>query len=582
MIINTRPGFWRDLWALTYPYWKGNEKPSAWALLLGVVTLTLSLVYMEVLFNEWNNLFFTALQNKEQARFFPLMERFTILAAIYIAIAIYTVYFRQWLQIRWRQWLTNRYLNEWVTGRTYYRMQLTGTSTDNPDQRVAEDLKIFVDYTLELVLGALNAFVSLFAFLFILWRLSGSIDVRIGGTTYEIYGYMVWIALAYAVIGSWLVHKVGRQLFGLNFNQQRYEADFRYNLVRFRENMEGVALYRGEQGEMEGFRARFAHVAQNWWAIMKRTKVLNGFRYGYNQVAIIFPYLVTGPRYFAGKFTLGDVTQTAGAFGQVQGALSWYINAYDSIATWKATVDRLTGFHHAVMQAKEAQRDDPGITVAQGDRPALVLHDVDLLLPGGRALISNANVTIEPGDKVLVRGASGSGKSSLFRAIAGIWPFGRGRVELPFAFDALFLPQRPYFPLGSLRAAVAYPGVSGDFDEQDMREALKAVGLPQLCDRLDEEANWSMQLSGGEQQRVAFARALLHKPKWLFLDEATSALDESAQSALHRLINERLPDATIVSVAHRPAVAEFHDEVLELSADEHGAGRLRVLAPARA
>ncbi len=574
-MLNTRPGFWRDLWALIHPYWTSEEKGRAWALLLGVVALTLAIVFMEVQFNRWNNAFFNSLQNKDQAAFFQLMGRFAVLAAIYIVLYIYSVYVNQWLQIRWRRWLTDRYMREWLHERTYYRMQLTGTTSDNPDQRIAEDLKLFVENTLDLVLGGLNAVVTLFAFLAILWGLSGALQFTWNGQSYEIYGYMVWVALAYALVGTWLTHKVGKRLIPLQYDQQRYEADFRYNLVRFRENMEGVALYRGEQGELEGFRSRFKQVADNWWAIMKRIKLLNTFRYGYNQAAIVFPYLVTAPRYFSGKFTLGDLTQTAGAFGQVQGSLSWFINVYLLFASWKATVDRLTGFHRSVVRAQEDRSAHPGVATVAGDAESLTLEHVDLLLPNGRTLLADATVTVEPGSRVLVRGASGTGKSTLFRAIAGIWPFGAGHVRLPREFRALFLPQRPYFPLGSLRTAVCYPALTGEFSDAQIKEALADVGLAHLGERLDEEANWSMQLSGGEQQRVAFARALLLQPRWLFLDEATSALDEDAQTHLHDLLARRLTHTTIVSIAHRPGVAQFHDRTIELALDQSGRGALR-------
>jgi putative ATP-binding cassette transporter len=573
MFIKTRPGFWRDLWSLIHPYWRSEEKFSAWALLMSVIALTLAMVYMEVLFNHWNNAFFNSLQNKDKAEFFRQMGRFCVLAAIFIVIYIYSVYLNQWLQIRWRRWLTDRYLKEWLSERTYYRMQLTGNGADNPDQRIAEDLKLFVDSTLDLSLGFLNAVVTLLAFLTILWGLSGALEFTLDGQTYHLYGYMVWVAFAYAVIGTWLTHKVGRPLIGLNYDQQRYEADFRYNLVRFRENTEGVALYRGEQGELSGFRDRFSHVARNWWSIMKRIKLLNSFRYGYNQVAIVFPYLVAAPRYFYGKFTLGDLTQTASAFGQVQSSLSWFINAYVSFANWKATVDRLTGFHNAVMGAQEQQRAHPGVAVGPGESNSLELQHVELSLPNGRVLVSDANLTISEGMHVLVRGSSGCGKTTLFRAIAGIWPFGHGAVRLPKNFHGLFLPQRPYFPLGTLRAAVAYPAAPNAFADEQIYDALVAVGLPRLAERLNEEANWAMQLSGGEQQRVAMARALLHRPKWLFLDEATSALDEAAQAQLHQLLHERLEETTIVSIAHRPGVGEFHDTTVELAHEEDGEPR---------
>ena len=595
-----RPGFWRDLWALMHPYWGATqqstfspalwgftlgtirirEKFVAWALLIAVIGLTLAGVYMEVLFSQWNNVFFNSLQDKDKAAFFRLMGRFSMLAAIYIVLSIYNVYLNQWLQIRWRSWMTDKYLNEWLGNRVYYRMQLTGNHTDNPDQRVADDLKVFVDETLNLGLGALNAVVTLASFVTILWVLSGTFEFTLSGQTYIVYGYMVWVALGYAVVGTWLTHKIGKPLIDLNFNQQRYEADFRYGLVRFRENMEGVALYRGESSELTVFRNRFLHVAGNWWAIMKRTKLLNTFRIGYGQVAIVFPYLAAAPRYFAGPGKLGDLTQTANAFGHVQDALSWFINVYTSFASWRATVDRLTGFHNAVMSTQEQQRSSPGPVVEPSMGSGLALDHLNLLLPTGRALLSDTSVEIPEKSRALVRGPSGSGKSTLFRALAGIWPFGSGTIRTPKDFGALFLPQRPYFPIGTLRLVVSYPAGPEAFDDARIKDALHAVGLGQLNDRLDEEANWSMQLSGGEQQRVALARALLHRPKWLFLDEATSALDEPAQAQLLKLLQDRLQDTSIVSIAHGTAAAPFHDRILEFKPDAAGQPQLLTAAPA--
>jgi putative ATP-binding cassette transporter len=595
-----RPGFWRDLWALIHPYWGAKQQSSftpafwgftlgtfrirekfvAWALLIAVIGLTLAGVYMEVLFNRWNNAFFNSLQDKDKAAFFGLMGRFSVLAAIYIVLSIYNVYLNQWLQIRWRSWMTDKYLNEWLGNRVYYRMQLAGNHTDNPDQRIADDLKLFVDETLNLGLGGLNAVVTLASFVTILWVLSGTFEFTLGGQTYVVYGYMVWVALVYAVVGTWLTHNIGEPLIELNFNQQRYEADFRYGLVRFRENMEGVALYRGESSELAVFRNRFLHVADNWWAIMKRTKLLNTFRIGYSQVAIVFPYLAAAPRYFAGPGKLGDLTQTAGAFGQVQNALSWFIGVYTNFASWKATVDRLTGFHNAVMTTQDQQRSSPGPVVEASTGTGLALDHLNLLLPTGRTLLADASVEIPAMSHALVRGPSGSGKSTLFRALAGIWPFGSGNIRTPREFGALFLPQRPYFPIGTLRLAVSYPASPGAFDDALIKDALGAVGLGQLCDRLDEEVNWSMQLSGGEQQRVALARALLHRPRWLFLDEATSALDEPAQAQLLKLLQERLTDTSIVSIAHGTAVAQFHDRILEFKSGADGQARLLTAAPA--
>ena len=576
-MFNITSVFIHDLWALLRPYWTSEERRTAWLLLIANIVLTLAMVYMTVLFNQWYNLFYNALQDKAQAEFFHQIGRFCVLATIYIVIAVYRIYLNQMLQIRWRRWLTEEYLKDWLADRNYYRMQLKGDGTDNPDQRIADDFRLFVDESLSLGLGFLNAVVTLASFVGILWLLSGSLEIPFGGTTYVIYGYMVWVAIVYAIAGTWLTHKIGKPLIPLNFNQQKYEADFRFNLVRFRENSEGVALYRGEEDELRGFRSRFASVVDNWWAIMKRQKLLTFFTVGYSQAAVVFPFVVGAPRYFSGAIQLGGLVQISNAFGQVQGALSWFIDAYTTFASWKATVDRLTGFRKAIFLTQEESRAGTGPTVvADAAINDLELRDLELGLPTGRVLLSGIDADIERGEHVLIKGPSGSGKSTLFRAIAGIWPFGTGQVKLPREFHPLFLPQRPYFPIGTLRQVVSYPAAIEAFSDSQVRGALAVAGLGHLVDRLDEQHNWAQQLSGGEQQRVAIARALLQRPAWLFLDEATSALDEPSQTRMYELLMEWLKDATIVSIAHSSALAEFHGKLLELKPD--GEGRVQMIA----
>ena len=569
--------FIRDLWALLRPYWMSEERRSAWLLLIANIVLTLAMVYMTVLFNQWYNLFYNTLQDKAQAEFFHQIGRFCVLAAIYIVIAVYRIYLNQMLQIRWRRWLTDRYLKDWLADRNYYRMQLKGDGTDNPDQRIAEDFRLFVENSLSLGLGFLNAAVTLASFIGILWSISGPLEIPLGGATYIIYGYMVWVAIVYAIVGTWLTHKIGKPLIPLNFNQQKYEADFRFNLVRFRENSEGVALYRGEEDELRGFRSRFMAVVDNWWAIMKRQKLLTFFTVGYNQAAVVFPFVVGAPRYFSGAIQLGGLVQISNAFGQVQGALSWFIGAYTDFASWKATVDRLSGFRKAIFLTQEESRAGAGpAVVSDATIDDLELRDLELGLPTGRALVSGINARIEPGERVLIKGPSGSGKSTLFRAIAGIWPFGTGQVRQPSEFHSLFLPQRPYFPIGTLRQVVSYPAATETFSDTQLREALASAGLAHFSGRLDEQQNWTQQLSGGEQQRIAIARALLQKPAWLFLDEATSALDEPSQEHVYELLTERLNDATIISIAHRAALTDFHGKLWELKPE--GDGRVRMIA----
>jgi putative ATP-binding cassette transporter len=569
--------FLRDTWRLIKPYWTSEERFIAWLLLGAVIALTLAMVYMNVLFNYWNNDFYNALQEKDKASFWRLMGRFTMLATIYIAMAVYAFYLNQMLQIRWRRWLTDSYLDQWLSDRAYYRLQLSGNPADNPDQRISEDLKIFVEQSLDLALGFLNAVVTLGSFVGILWGLSGPLEIPYNGGQIVIPGYMVWAALLYAVVGTWLTHKIGKKLIGLNFNQQRFEADFRFGLVRFRENTEGVALYNGEKDELRSFRARFGRVVDNWWQIMRRQKILNTFTIGYNQAAIIFPFAVAGNRYFAGTLQLGGLMQISSAFGHVQGSLSWFIGAYSTFATWKATVDRLLGFHDAIENARAEMRSKSGVQQSQDTESDMMIDNVSLALPDGTPLMASSSATFKPGESWLIRGPSGSGKSTLFRAIAGIWPFGGGRIRMPGNVKPLFLPQKPYLPLGSLREVMIYPARGTEFSDEQLREALSSVGLPQLAGRLDEPQNWSLQLSPGEQQRIAFARALLQQPAWLFLDEATSSLDESAEQQLYRLLKEKSPRTTIVSIGHRPSLLAFHSRVLELKGDRHGS---RVLTPA--
>ena len=570
--------FLRDLWTLTRPYWFSEDRWAGRGLLAVIVAMNLGLVYVNVLFNEWYKLFYDALQKKDVEVFWHQIGRFSILAAIFIVVAVYQIYLRQMLQIRWRQWLTGRYLEDWLAGQTYYRMQLLGDGADNPDQRVSQDLALFVQQTLSLTLGFISAVVTLVSFVDILWTISGPLTVPIGDTAFTIPGYMVWAALVYAIGGTWLTHVIGKPLVGLNFDQQRYEADFRFGLVRLRENTEGIALYGGEAREQGILRHHFDFVVKNWWAIMKRQKSLTWFTSFYGQLAVIFPFLVASPRYFAGAIELGGLMQISSAFGQVQGSLSWFVDAYTSLAEWKATVERLTGFEAAMADAR-ARTEGIGIARAAADAPSVELDGVALALPRGETLVGDASLRLRPGQSVLVTGPSGSGKSTLFRALAGIWPFGHGTIRFPKGARALFLPQKPYLPLGNLRTVVCYPGEPRGDDE--IREALAAVGLAALGARLDEVQSWSLQLSPGEQQRLAVARAILYRPDWLFLDEATAAVDETAEAALYRLLRERLPDATLVSIGHRSTLAGFHDRHLAVIRNGAGgaAASLRDAAP---
>ena len=551
--------FLTAFWALAKPYWVSEQRNKGLALLAAVVSLSLGLVYLNVQFNSWYNDFYNAIQEKRADDFYRLLGYFTFLAFLYIGFAVYRVYLRQMLEIEWRKWLNERYLRDWLSGRAYYKLQLLDRGTDNPDQRIAEDLRLFVQLTLQLGLGLLSAVVTLASFVTILWMLSGALEVA--GIT--IPGYMVWCALVYAILGTWLTHKIGKPLIGLEFDRQRFEADYRFSLVRLRENSEGVALYRGENEEMENFRARFAGVITNWWSIMKKQKQLGFFTISYDQLAIIFPFLVGAPRYFAGTIQLGGLMQISSAFGQVQTALSWFIDAYTMFAQWKATVDRLTGFSASLASVREEADELDGERI-EGDDASLSIEGLSLALPQGRALLKPSTLDFSKHQNVLVSGPSGAGKSTLFRALAGIWPYWKGRIRLPKGARLLFLPQKPYLPIGELKHAVCYPSDAKDFSDAQVADTLAAVGLKHLAADLQRRENWAQVLSGGEQQRLAFARALLIKPDWLFLDEATSSLPEESQHALYALVQQRLKTTTLISIGHRESLAQHHERRLAL------------------
>ncbi|MGE3679270.1 MAG: ABC transporter ATP-binding protein/permease [Burkholderiales bacterium] len=561
----TRGQFLRAFWSLTRPYWQSSQRGKGLVLLAAVVCLALGLVWLEVQFNAWYKDFYDSLESKNADKFYASLMTFTMIGFGFIVVYVYKLYLQQMLQIEWRTWLTETFLADWLKDRAYYRLELLDGRTDNPDQRIAEDLRLFVDLTLMLSLGLLSALVTLGSFAWILWTLSGPLELPasiplVGGMV--IPGYLVWCAVLYAVFGTAFTHLIGRRLIRLDYDQQRFEADFRYSLVRLRENAEGVALYGGERDENGVFRARFSHVITNWWEIMKKRKQLGWFTYSIDQLAIVFPYVVVAPRYFAGTIALGTLVQTATAFGQVRNALSWFIDAYVRLAEWKATVDRLTGFAEALERARiEAARLD-GERLEGAKADALSLEALSVSLPQGKPLLAPTSLELRQGEHVLVTGASGSGKSTLFRALAGIWPYWKGRIMLPRGARLLFLPQKPYFPIGTLKLAVCYPGDAAAVSDDDARAALTAVGLAHLAGELAREDAWGRVLSGGEQQRLAFARSLVNRPDWLFLDEATASLPDDVQAALYRLLRERLPGTTLVSIGHRPELAAFHDRQL--------------------
>jgi vitamin B12/bleomycin/antimicrobial peptide transport system ATP-binding/permease protein len=553
-------GFFASLWRLAKPYWNSEEKWIARGLLVVVIGLNLGQVFLNVQFNSWYGRFYDALQEKKLAVFWHEILVFLFLATCWVAVGVYEYYLRNSLEIRWRRWLTKRYLKNWMTDRVFYRMELASRGTDNPDQRIQEDLNNFPFQTLNLALDGMSNVVNLVSFVTILWGLSGPISFALAGVHITIPGYMLWCALLYAVAGTAIMHLIGRRLAALFFGQQRFEADFRFSLVRVRENAEGIALYGGEEDEHARLSDSFGRVFGNWFQIMRMRKRLLWFSFSYNQLAVLFPFVTAGPRYFSGTIMLGNLMQIVNAFGQVQSNLSWFITSYTTIAEWKASVDRLISFDRAMAEAESA---GAGITVQPAAQPDVRIEDVELRLPDGKPLVTDISADIKPGERVLVSGPSGSGKSTLFRALAGIWPYGAGKIAMPRLKHLLFLPQRPYVPIGSLRNAVTFPAVPGKFSDAEIAEALTACRLGDYVGRLDESHHWDRRLSPGEQQRLALARAILQRPDWLFLDEATSALDPETEAALYKLLLERLPETALVSIAHRTNLAAFHRRRLQ-------------------
>ena len=556
------------VWRIAAPYFRSEDKWAGLGLLAAVIATELALVGTDVLANQWRNRFYNALQDKNWDGFVREIIVFSAIAAATVALSVYQLYLNQWLQIRWRRWMTTKYLGEWLHDANHYRMQLQGDAADNPDQRISDDVKLFVERTLDIGIGLLSSVVTIASFVIILWGLSAAAPLTVFGNEFAIPGYLVWGALIYSIFGTVLTQWIGSPLVNLDFQQQRFEADFRFNLVRVRENSEQIALLQGERAERRQLSARFGHVIANWYAIMSRTKRVTAFTKSYSQTAVIFPMILTGPAFFAGKIQLGAVAQTAEAFGSVQSALSFFVEVYRRLAEWRAVVARLDGFEMAVASAATLATAANSIKlVASTGGDEIDLDQLLVRLPNGTPLVAADNFSIHANERTLVTGPSGAGKSTLFRAIAGIWPFGTGSIAIPANATLMMLPQRPYFPLGPLEAAIVYPAEAGAYSSQQVSETLIAVGLPRLASQLAEEAHWNRMLSLGEQQRLGLARALLHAPRYLFLDEATASLDESSEAELYQLLEAKLPATTIVSIGHRSTLQAFHQRHVELARD---------------
>lgn len=560
--FNLTRQFFRDVWYLTKSYWQSEEKKKAFFLLGCIIALTLGVVYMLVLLNQWNNSFYSALQNYDAKKIFDELIHFSWLAAIYILLAVYSYYLQQTLILNWRRWLTTRFIDIWLQNKTYYNLQMFGKDTDNPDQRISEDVRQFVEMTLSFGIGILKAFCTFASFVVILYNLSGSLSFTFMGKTWTINGYMLWASLLYSVIGTYITHIVGRKLVKINFIQQKYEADFRFSMIRLRESAESVAFYRGEAQEGSVFKQRFKMLLDNFWKLVNKQKQLVFLNSGYSQIAIIFPFVVAMNRYLTKEVTLGGLMQVASAFGRVQDSLSYFVDMYSSIAQWQAVVMRLTCFGHHMHDVYQQAERFHVERFAAAD--VVEVDNMQINLPDGKPLLENISFTLHPGHNVLIKGVSGSGKSTLLRAISGIWPFVDGKIFLPERDKLMFIPQKSYLPLGTLRAALNYPG-NKPIDDTELIYLMDLCQIGYLKDKLDLEADWSHVLSVGEQQRFAFVRAHIQQPQWLFLDEATSALDEDTEANMYSLLQERLQQTTVVSVGHRSTLNKYHELVLRLN-----------------
>lgn len=569
-----KSGYWTrefiaGLFHLITPYWNSEEKKSARLYLAGIITLTIAAVYMTLLLNEWFNSFYSALQNYDSDAVYSGLLRFTGLAFAHIAFAVYSYYLQQRLALRWRKWMTKNYLAKWTGQQMYYRLEMFSQGTaDNPDQRISEDINLFTARTLSFMSGLLRSATTIVCFIFVLWNLSEVLSFSAAGQEFHIYGYLVWTALAYSVLGTWITHKVGHRLVSLNYLQQKLEADFRFSMVRLRETAESVAFYNGAAKEEAFLSNRFMTLLRNTLFIIKKQKQLSWLTNSYAQIAIIFPFVVAVPRYLSQNISLGGLMQIANCFGKVQDAMSYFVDVYASLAEWQSCAERLLSFDKHIAAIEKETEEKSGSLVREETPDRLRLTDVTISVPAmdenkrTREIISSAACTIRSGEHVILKGPSGSGKSTLLRTLAGFWPYVKGHISMPASSEMMFIPQKPYIPMGTSAEAASYPLETAD--KEILSPLLMEYGLSHLMEKPDTEADWSHILSLGEQQKLAFVRVFLRKPKWVFLDEATSAMDEETEEKMYRLLTA-LPGTTVISIGHRSTLDKWHDRVLRIT-----------------
>jgi len=553
-------------WQLIKSYWQSNQRFFAYGMLGTALVMTIALVGMDVVFNKWYNYFYDALQDYNKKNVIDLLVVFMFIAAIYIVIAVYRFYVQSYLGLRWRKWLTRQFINRWLEKRSYYYLENFDEVTDNPDQRIQEDVGSIVNLSLELLIGLVSSVTTIGAFIYVLWTLSGDLAIPLGSFgTFHISGYLVWVAIIYAIIGTYCTIRIGKPLIQLNFDQQRKEANFRFAAVDLRSHAEHVALYRGEHHEQTVLNQLVDIFLNNWYMIILRQKLLLWFTAGYNQVSVMLPLLVALPNYFNKFFKLGGLIQTLQAFGKIQDALSFIVNSYTRIAEWQAVNRRLLTFINHIYGVEKHAEDKNKFKYLKNVSNKITVKHVNVYTPNHEKLLENINIELEHGNHYLIKGPSGIGKSTFVRVIAGIWPYGAGEIYLPEKQKIMYLPQKPYMPIGTLEEALLFPDDVDSLPKDKLIELLNDVKLPELVNELDHATMWSEHLSSGELQRVAFIRVLIHKPDWVFLDETTSALDLESEKYLYSLLQTKLPHCTIVSVGHRPSLDAYHTHIINFS-----------------
>jgi putative ATP-binding cassette transporter len=551
------------IWRLATPYFlKSEERGKAWLLIFADIMGMAVFVAANLKYNKWYSDWTNAYVNSDYALWKQQLVLFLVIAAAMTISMACRTYVEGWLTVSWRKWMTARYLDNWMENNNHYRMALAGNVTDNPDQRIQEDINLFITNAITYSLSLLQQLVTLFSFIFVLWNLSNSIPLIFGGKDYSFPGYFIVLAFVWAFLTTFLVHRVGKHLIRLQYNQQRYEADFRFSLVRVRENSEQIALLKGEPVEHGRLMTIFDGVVANTFRLVARNMKTLLWNTGLQMLNGLVISILLGPAYFAGSIPggYGAIMQISSAFSNVITAFTFFQTAYSGMATWKAVINRLIDFENTAQKTKEIM-DKSEVVIKEQDADEIDVKSMDVFLPTGKKQIVANNMVLKRGDKILIKGRTGAGKTTLFRMIAGIWPFGKGTIVLPKNKKIILLPQQPYLPIGTLAEAVCYPESVDSYKREDIQQALRDVGLGKFVDRLDENAHWNHLMSGGEQQRVGVARALLYNPDYLFFDEATASMDEPSEEELYTMLLQRMKNTTIVSIGHRSSLQKFHNRI---------------------